>query len=664
MKLTLNAARTLSLISASVAICVLTPLAVGAQTTGAVSAPAGSAPALIPLRNFFKTPEKSYFRLSPDGKYLSYMQPWAEAGAGAANPTRKNIFIQAIDASGKPVGEAKRLTSETARDVANYSWKSSGHILFAKDFGGDENFHVVSVGIDGGLGGGTVKDLTPYAGVRAEMVDDLINDDAHILVQHNQRDKKVFDVYKINVKTGASELVAKNPGNITSWVTDHAGKVRAAGTSDGVNTSLLYRATEKDEFKPVVTTNFRESVDPLFFTFDNKRMYVNSNRGRDKKAIVELDLVTAKEGKVLFEHPDVDAGSMAFSQERKVLTEINYVTAKPERKVLDAATVALYKALEAKLPGYEIGLQSHTKDEKRWIVSASNDRTEGARYLYDAKSGALSKLADINSSIKESQMAFMKPVSYKSRDGLTINGYLTLPQGKDAKNLPVVINPHGGPWARDVWGYNSEVQFLANRGYAVLQMNFRGSTGYGRKFWEASFRQWGRTMQDDITDGVQWLIKEGIADPKRVAIYGGSYGGYATLAGVTLTPDLYAAAVDYVGVSNMFTFMKTIPPYWEPLRDMFYEMVGNPEKDKDFLQAVSPIFLAEKIKTPLFVAQGANDPRVNKAESEQIVDALKKRGVAVEYMLKENEGHGFRNQENQFEFYEAMEKFLAKHLKG
>ena len=258
----------------------------------------------------------------------------------------------------------------------------------------------------------------------------------------------------------------------------------------------------------------------------------------------------------------------------------------------------------------------------------------------------------------------MKPVSYKSRDGLTIHGYLPLPVGKEARNLPVVVNPHGGPWARDVWGYNAEVQFLANRGYAVFQMNFRGSTGYGRKFWEASFRQWGRTMQDDITDGVQWLIKEGIADPKRVAIYGASYGGYATLAGVTLTPDLYAAAVNYVGVSNMFTFMKTIPPYWEPLREMFYEMVGNPEKDKEFLQAVSPVFHVDKIKTPLFVAQGARDPRVNKAESDQIVEALKKRGVAVEYMVKENEGHGFRNQENQFEFYEAMEKFLARHMKG
>jgi len=256
----------------------------------------------------------------------------------------------------------------------------------------------------------------------------------------------------------------------------------------------------------------------------------------------------------------------------------------------------------------------------------------------------------------------MKAITYKSRDGLTINGYVTLPNGKDTKNLPVVVNPHGGPWARDVWGWNPEVQMLANRGYAVLQMNFRGSTGYGRSFWQASFKQWGRKMQDDVTDGVDYLVKEGIADPKRVCIYGGSYGGYATLAGVTYTPDLYACAVDYVGVSNLFTFMNTIPPYWKPYLDMTHEMVGDPVKDKELLTATSPALNVDRIKTPLFIAQGARDPRVNIDESNQMVKALKARGVDVPYMVKENEGHGFRNEENQFDFYEAMERFLAKYL--
>jgi len=261
-------------------------------------------------------------------------------------------------------------------------------------------------------------------------------------------------------------------------------------------------------------------------------------------------------------------------------------------------------------------------------------------------------------------MAKMEPITYQSRDGLFIHGYLTLPVGVDPANLPTIILPHGGPWARDSWGFRPDVQFLANRGYAVLQMNFRGSTGFGRKFWEMSFKEWGKTMQDDITDGVHWLIERGIADPKRVGIYGGSYGGYAVLAGLTFTPDLYACGVDYVGVSNLFTILETIPPYWEPMRDMMYEMMGNPETDEALMRAVSPVFHADKITAPLLIVQGANDPRVKKAESDQMVDALRAREVDVPYMVKDNEGHGFRNEENKFEMYRAAEQFFAKHLDG
>jgi dipeptidyl aminopeptidase/acylaminoacyl peptidase len=283
--------------------------------------------------------------------------------------------------------------------------------------------------------------------------------------------------------------------------------------------------------------------------------------------------------------------------------------------------------------------------------------------VYDAKTDRLAKLADINPWIPESGAAAMKPIVYTSRDGLKINAYLTLPPGREPKSLACIVNPHGGPWHRDSWGYNPEVQFLANRGYCVLQMNFRGSTGYGRKFWEASFGQWGLAMQDDITDGVQWLVAQGVADPKRVGIYGASYGGYATLAGVTFTPDLYAAAVNYVGVSNLFTFMETFPPYWKPFLPKVHDMVGHPERDKERLTRTSPSLNAERIKTPLMVVQGARDPRVKKSESDQMVEALKKRGVEVPYIVKDNDGHGFRNEENQYEFYGAMESFLGKHLK-
>ncbi|MCF6183618.1 MAG: S9 family peptidase, partial [Bacteroidales bacterium] len=277
----------------------------------------------------------------------------------------------------------------------------------------------------------------------------------------------------------------------------------------------------------------------------------------------------------------------------------------------------------------------------------------------------IEKITDVSPWLDENEMANQLPIEYKSRDGLTIHGYLTLPKGytiETAKNLPVVVNPHGGPWARDSWGFNPELQFLANRGFAVLQMNFRGSTGYGRKFWEISFKKWGREMQDDVTDGTKWLINKGIANPNKIAIYGGSYGGYATLMGLVKEPDLYAAGVDYCGVSNLFTFMKTIPPYWKPMLEMMYEMVGNPVKDSVMLRQVSPVFHVDKIKAPLFIAQGANDPRVNKDESDQMVKAMRKRGLDVEYMVKKNEGHGFRNEENRFDFYRGMEAFLEKHL--
>lgn len=612
--------------------------------TLAASMPAMAQAQPIPLRNFFKHPQEAYFQLSPDGQMLAWMAPYQG---------RMNVHVRPIKG-----GPAVRVTSETARDVAGYSWKGN-RILYDKDFGGDENFHLVSVSLDGR----DVKDLTPGDKVRAGVLDDLMDDDAHIIVSHNKRDPKVFDVFRTDVRTGAEVLIAQNPGNISRWIFDHSGKLRAAQTTDGVNSTLLYRATEAEDFKPILTTHFKDTVAPLFFTFDNQRLYVASNRCRDRTAIYELDPTTAMEGALVAEHNEVDVTDLHYSRLRKVLTDVSFYTWKEERKFFNQSDEARFNAVQAQLPGYDIQFQASDRLENHFIIAAYNEKTEGKRYLYDVKSNQLSVLAEINPDLPESQMADVKPITYTARDGLTIHGYLTLPKGVAPKSLPVIVNPHGGPWTRDGWGFNAEAQFLANRGYAVLQMNYRGSKGYGRKFWEASFKQWGRAMQDDVTDGVQWLIHEGIADPKRIGIYGGSYGGYATLAGITFTPDLYAAAVDYVGVANLFTFMKTIPPYWLPELEMIHEMVGDPEKDKDLLTAVSPALHADQIKTPLFVAQGANDPRVNKAESDQMVAALRKRGVVVDYMVKDNEGHGFHLEENRFEFYEAMEKFFAKHLK-
>jgi dipeptidyl aminopeptidase/acylaminoacyl peptidase len=615
-------------------------------TVAAGKAGNDSTPPQIPLRDFFKNPVSRGYDLSPDGETLSFLQPWE---------SRMNIFIRPTAG-----GEARRLTTEKARDIRSYAWKGNGVVVYPMDDKGDENFHLKRID----LKSGEVKDLTPFPKVRSDIIDDLQDvSETDMLITLNKRNPEVFDAFRINVATGEMKMVAENPGKVDRWITDHAGQIRAATQTDGVNTSLLTRPDETAPFKSVLTTNFREQVSPQFYTFDNKNLYAVSNIGRDKQAVVTIDPSTGKELEKLYENPEVDVDALAYSKKRKVITFATFTTWKQERKFFDPKSEAMYKTLAEKLPGYEVVAVANDKAEDKFIVMASNDRTPGSRNLFDAKTGSLTKLVDVAPWLPESQLAPMKPIEYQSRDGLTIHGYLTLPLGREAKNLPVVINPHGGPWSRDTWGFNPEVQFLANRGYAVLQMNFRGSTGFGRKFWEASFKQWGLSMQDDITDGVEWLVKQGIADPKRIAIYGGSYGGYATLAGVTFTPDLYAAAVDYVGVANMFTFMKTIPPYWKPFLDMFHEMVGDPVKDKAMMEAASPVLHADKIKTPLFVAQGAHDPRVNKAESDQMVEALKKRGVDVEYMVKDNEGHGFHNEENRFDFYGAMEKFLAKYLK-
>ena len=632
---------------------------VGASLAVAFTLPApahAQAPPELPLKDFFRTPERSFFRLSDDGHWLGYLQP--AVGEGGPTP-RRNVFVQRIE-NAKAVGEARQLTRESARDIAGYRFKGNGVILYEKDFGGDENFHVVAVD----AASGDVRDLTPFEGVRASVVDGLIDDPEHILVAHNKRDRKAFDVLRLNVKTGAEQLVTTNPGTVDDWTTDHRGHVRLGASTDGVNNVLLYRASDSGEFKPIISTDFRTQVAPQFFAADNKRFYAVSNRGRDKSALVLIDPAKPAIETVVFAHPQVDVYRAAYSRARQMLTETSFQVEKTERHVFDAPTRALYARLAQRLPGLELALQSNNKDETQFIVAAMSDRTQGARYFYDRKTDQLTKLADLTPWLPEAAMANMKPVSYKARDGLVIPAYLSMPVGRQGKPLACVVIPHGGPWARDAWGFDAEAQFLANRGYCVLQMNFRGSTGYGRKFWEASFGQWGLKMQDDISDGVAWLVEQGIADPKRVGIYGGSYGGYATLAGVAFTPDLYAAAVDYVGVSNLFTFMKTIPPYWESGRAQLYEMVGNPEseKDKERLRATSPVFHVERIKTPLFVAQGARDPRVNKAESDQIVQALKARGVEVQYLVKDNEGHGFHNEENRLEFYAAMEVFLRQHL--
>ena len=603
----------------------------------------------IPLEDFFKNPEKTYFQISPDGKYFSYTAPYEN---------RMNIFVQKIGSK-----KATRLTSETDRSVAGYFWANKDRILYLKDDGGDENFALY--GVD--KNGKNLKCLTCFEDVRTQILDELEDIPDEVIIGLNKRNPQVFDPYRLNIVSGEMTMLAENPGNIMGWMTDHEGKLRAAfAIVDGVNTQILYRDTEDEEFKPVLTTSFKEDISPAFFDFENKNVYATSNLGRDKSAVVLFDIANGKELEVLYENVDYDVSSVHFSRKRKVITSASFTSWKRERHFFDEQTEKLFARIDKDLGDYEIAITGFNKAEDMYIIRTYSDRSLGAYYLYDLNNDKIEKIHEVSPWIDENEMANQYPIKYTARDGLVINGYLTLPKGltmETARDLPVVLNIHGGPWARDSWGFNPEVQFLANRGYAVLQMNFRGSTGYGREFWEKSFKQWGLTMQDDVTDGAYWLINEGIADKDKIAIYGGSYGGYATLQGIVVTPTLYAAAVDYVGVSNLFTFLQTIPPYWKPLLDMMYEMVGHPETDKALLEATSPALNAHKIMTPLFVAQGANDPRVNIDESDQIVKALEDRGIEVEYMVKDDEGHGFNNEENRFDFYRAMEAFLSKHIK-
>lgn len=599
----------------------------------------------ISVEDFMRNPGSLGYQLSPDGEYIAYAAEWQ---------SRLNVFIKNMDDESEPV----RVTSTTDRDIAGLFWKDN-NMYYLKDNGGDENYHIYSSSFNGAK----EKDLTPYPNVVVLPIDYLKDVEDEILIMMNKEDATVFDVYKLNVKTGATKLVAKNPGNILSWIPDSNGQIRMAVASDGVVGAVLYRETEEDEFQPFISIDAGETVSPLGFSRDNQSIYAVSDKGRDKAALVKYDLEGKEE--VVFSNPLVDISGALYSSTKDQLLYAAYITDKVHYNFFDSEFENLFNKMKDQLgvSASEFGINDYNKEMTKFIVSVSSDTVYGKYYYYDAETETMTLLAELGSWLDAGNLAEMHSISYEARDGLIIHGYLTLPKNKIAEDLPLVVIPHGGPWARDMWGFNNEVQLLANQGYAVLQANFRSSTGYGKEFLEAGNKQWGLKIQDDITDGVQWAIDLGIADAEKIGIYGASFGGYATLAGITFTPDLYAAAVDYVGVSNIFTLLETIPPYWETQRNMFYERVGHPEKDKELLKAASPVFHVDKIKTPLFVAQGANDPRVNKQESDQIVQALKNRGVEVEYMVKDNEGHGFANEENRIEFYNALVDFFAEYLK-
>ena len=632
-----------------------------ARTTQDQNAPTGGLPPIIDRELIFGNPEIAGAQLSPDGKFLAFQKPWKDT---------RNIYVKGVN---EPFDSARLLTTETKRPIAGYFWTRDGkYILYVKDNGGDENYNVYAVDPSAKPAAGAQappsRDLTGLKGVRVELYSVPKNDPDVVYIGLNDRDKAWHDLYKLKISTGEKTLMRKNTERIEGWSFDLQGNLRLATRSaENGDTEIL--RVDSGKFTEIYFCSVFESCGVIRFQKDGKRAYMETNKGAEMD-LSALELVDPETGKTELVESDpqkkVDFGEAVFSEVTDELAFTVYEEDKPRYYFKDKGFGSDFKWLDDKFPGKEVSLTSATLDEQTWLISASSDTEPGEIYLFDRKNHKLALQYKVREKLPRGALAEMKPVHYKSSDGLEIPAYLTLPKGMPAKNLSTIIFPHGGPWARDIWGYNGYAQFFANRGYAVLSMNFRGSTGYGKKFIDAGNKEWGRKMQDDITWGVKYLVDAGIADPKRVGIFGGSYGGYATLAGVAFTPDLYAAAVDLVGPSNLITLLDSIPPYWESIRQLFYQRMGNPTtpEGKALLVERSPLTSASKIKTPLLILQGLNDPRVNHAESEQIVIALRDRGFPVEYILIPDEGHGFARPVNNMASVMATEIFFAKYLGG
>jgi dipeptidyl aminopeptidase/acylaminoacyl peptidase len=620
---------------------------------------AQSAPPIIDRELFFGDPEISGAQISPDGKFIAFVKPFKGT---------RNVWVKTTEA---PFDSAKPITADKSRPVTQYFWSRDGKfILFAQDKGGDENYNVYAVNPSEGPAAGedvpAARNLTDAKGIRALIYAVPRSEPDAIYIGINDRDKAWHDLYKIKISTGERTLVRQNSERITAWIFDLKDQLRMATRSAENGDTEVLRVDDKG-FTKVYSCNVFESCGPIRYHKDGQRVYFQTNKGSD---LVRLELFNPTTGKEDLVEADpmnrVDFGGPIYSEVSDELVATTYNDERQRIYWKDKAFEKDYKLLESKLPGREIGFGSSTKDERLFLIVASSDVEPGERYLFDRDTKKLTLQYRGREKLNRAWLAPMKAVRYKSSDGLEIPAYLTLPVGVGPKNLPAIIFPHGGPWARDSWGYNSFAQFLANRGYAVLEPNFRGSTGYGKKFLDAGNKQWGDKMQDDLTWGAKYLVAEGIADPKRIGIMGGSYGGYATLAGVAFTPDVYSAAVSIVGPSNLITLLDSIPPYWEQIRKLFYERMGDPNTPEGKAQLIrqSPLSSADKIKTPLLVIQGANDPRVNKRESDQIVVALRDRGFPVAYIVAPDEGHGFARPVNNMASFAEAEKFLAKYLGG
>lgn len=616
-------------------------------------------PSLIDREVFFGDPLISGAQLSPDGNYISFLRPYEKT---------RNIWVKTRDQSFE---EAVPLTHQKARPISNYFWSRDGkYILFIKDNEGDENFNIYAVNPADLKKTPTpdLHNLTELDGVRA-IIYHLCRKDTDLLyIGLNDRDPAWHDLYSLRISTGELIKIRENTGRYLNWLFDFDDRLRMAVRNREDGTGELWRLDSGGEEK-LLEWSILEMVSPLVFHRDNQHLYLVSNKGaeNDLSALYLLNIETGAM-ELIERDPEakVDFGGLFYSEKNKSIISTSYTDDRSRYYFVEAEYERRFRKIEAELSGVEVSMRSPTLDEKWWLVSAYSDTEPGITYLYDWDNEELSFQYKIRPEIPRESLTPMYPISYSSTDGLNIPAYLSLPKGAGTKNLPLVVMPHGGPWVRDYWGYNNFVQFLANRGYAVLNPNFRISTGYGKAFLNAGNRQWGDLMQDDLTSGVKYLIEEGVVDKNRVGIFGGSYGGYATLAGLAFTPEVYACGVSFVGPSNLITLLESIPPYWEAGRKMFHTRMGDPTTEEGHKELIrqSPLNSAHQIQAPLMVVQGQNDPRVKKSESDQIVVALRDRGFPVAYLNAPDEGHGFARPINNISFIAAMEKFLAEYLGG
>ena len=617
----------------------------------------------VPVEDFFKRSGYSSFQLSPDGKYLAAITPVNN---------RRNIAVINLETR-----EARAVTGIKERDISGFFWANNDRILFFMDKDGNESFGIFAVNKDGSKYRVLIEPAeTQIKGgsriVRtASVINTLKEEDEYVLVSVPRiyQDTVIQDVKKMNIMSGRSSMVERNPGTISGWITNYTGEVVGAiGTVDGEN-EVLFRKSQGDDWTKLI--KFEDATGgfyPAWISKDASRMYISSNvtpegETRDKAAIYKYDLENNKIGELIFEHDMVDVSGVSGSLLTDDIVMVSYVAEKPGRHYVDQRWADILEPVQAAFPDKIVTPSSITDDEKLMVITVWSSREPATYYLFDVESRRMEELAAAYDWLDPSDLGEMQPVWIEARDGLQLPAYLTLPPDSDGKNLPMVINPHGGPRARDTYGFRPDVQLMANRGYAVLQVNFRGSTGYGQEFDKAGWRRWGLEMQDDITDAVQWAVEQGIADPDRVCIYGGSYGGYAAMAGITFTPELYQCAINYVGVTSIPLLFETMPTAWRRFLPSMKKQIGDPDKEADMLEDRSPLNHVDQIRVPLLMAYGLQDPRVVIDHALDLEKELKKHEVDYELIIEKKEGHGFVRFENQVEWYTKVIEFLDENLK-